>query len=175
MISIRHANASDYAAISSIFHTAVHSLAADFYRSNELRAWAPRRFSSSYWRKRTAGLQVTVALISSSVAGFIGFTRVGYIDLLFTRPAFARRGVAKALLSNAESLLKWTAGIAWTDASLAAQAFFASQGYTLVREQKVSCWGVEVSNCRMIKALAPWSTLSEWKRFTRGGAGASAA
>jgi putative acetyltransferase len=89
--------------------------------------------------------------------GFHRYTRRGYIDLLFTRPEFARRGVARRLLVDAESLLRWTAGVSWTDASFAARGFFTRQGYSLVREQKVSCWGVELRDFLMRKDLAPWS------------------
>jgi putative acetyltransferase len=78
------------------------------------------------------------------------------VDLLFTRPRCARRGVASALLHNAEQQLR-TAGVdrAISDVSRVARPFFEMMGYTVDREQKVNCRGIELTNFKMSKSLRP--------------------
>ena len=99
-------------------------------------------------------LEVRVAALESVVAGFIGFSHCGYIDLLFVRPEFVRRGIARALLLEAESSLgQLGVATAWTEASLTARGFFQAMGYGTVREQTVCCGGVELRNYRMEKVL----------------------
>jgi putative acetyltransferase len=100
--------------------------------------------------------------MGEAMAGFIGFSREGYIDLLFTRPEFVRQGVARALLCCAEDWLG-QAGVktAWTEASLSARGFFEAMGYRVRQEQVVLCGGVPLRNCRMVKSLTQDSGVDE--------------
>jgi putative acetyltransferase len=151
---IRPAQASEFGAIGRIFHDSVHRIAKRDYTDEQLRAWSAEELSAEHWHKRTAGLEVRVAVVENLLAGFIGFSLSGYIDLLFTRPEFVRRGVARALLLDAESLLGQS-GVetAWTEASLTARGFFETMGYSIVREQTMRRGEVELRNFRMEKAL----------------------
>ena len=107
-----------------------------------------------HWLRRTAKLEVKVAVLASEVIGFIGFSHSGYIDLLFVRPQFVRRGIARALLLEAEKVIA-NLGVktTWTDASLTAYRFFQTMGYRTMEKQIVCCGGVELRNCRMEKVL----------------------
>ena len=154
MLVVRPALESDFGAIGRVFHEAVHQIARRDYTEEQLRAWSPGELSAEHWQRRTGKLEVRVAALESVVAGFIGFSRSGYIDLLFVRPELARRGIARALLLNAESMLgQLGVESAWTEASLTARGFFQAMGYSTVREQTVYCEGVELRNCRMEKVL----------------------
>jgi putative acetyltransferase len=154
MVVIRPALESDFDAIGHIFHDAVHQVAWRDYTEVQLQAWSPEPRGAAHWQKRTAKLEVRVAVVESVVAGFIGFSRSGYIDLLFVRPEFLRRGIATALLLEAEKVLgQLGVETAWTQASLTARGFFQAMGYRTVREQTVTCGGVELRNYRMEKLL----------------------
>jgi putative acetyltransferase len=154
MLVVRPALESDFGALGRVFHGAVHQIAKRDYTEEQMRAWSPGELGAEHWRRRTVKLEVRVAALESVVAGFIGFSRSGYIDLLFVLPEFARRGVARALLLNAESLLgQLGVESAWTEASLTARGFFQAMGYRAAREQTVCCGGVELRNCRMEKSL----------------------
>jgi putative acetyltransferase len=154
--SIRPAGPSDYALIARIFHAAIRQNAKPYYTDEQLRAWSPGELPPEHWQRRTAMLRVNVAVVGNVVAGFVGFAPSGHLDLLFTSPEFVRRGVARALLADAENALRrLDVEIAWADVSLAAQPFFQVMGYRAVREQTVLCRGVSLRNCRMEKALTP--------------------
>lgn len=154
MLVTRPVQESEFGAIGRVFHDAVHQIAKRDYAEEQLRAWSPGELSAEHWQRRTAKLEVRVAVLERVVAGFIGFSRTGYIDLLFVRPEFARRGVARALLLEAGRMLRQLGmATAWTEASLTARAFFHAMGYSAVLEQTVCCGGVELRNCRMEKSL----------------------
>lgn len=155
-IEIRPPLPTDFAGIGVVFHEAVHGIAQADYTLEQLHAWAPTLLGAEHWRQRTAALEVRVGLVDGRLAGFIGFSVAGYIDLLFTRPEFARRGVARALLLDAERWL-WEVGIrrTTTHASLAARPFFEAMGYTCLQSRTVECRGVALRNFEMAKGLEP--------------------
>jgi len=156
MPSVRPVELADYAAIAALFHSAVHELASRDYRSDQCRAWSDQVLPPEHWQRRTAQLEILVAEIKGQIAGFIGFRRDGYIDLLYTHPHFARRGVARALTEAAESNQRQAGATrAWTEASLTAQPFFTSLGYQILARQTVSCRGVDLTNFRMEKHFGP--------------------
>lgn len=151
---IRSPTGPDYGPIGQIFHESVRQTARGDYTEEQVRAWSPEALPASHWRKRTAELEVRVAVIGKKIVGFIGFSRSGYVDLLFVKPGFTRRGIARRLLTAAEEILR-RAGVksSWTEASMTARPFFRKMGYALVREQTVLCNGVELCNARMEKDL----------------------
>lgn len=153
-LEIRPPLATDFAGIGVVFHEAVHGLAKADYTPEQLHAWAPALLGAEHWRRRTAALEMRVCLVEGRLAGFIGFSVAGYIDLLFTRPEFARRGVARALLLEAERWL-WEVDVrrTTTHASLTARPFFEAMGYSCILSQTVECRGVELRNFEMAKRL----------------------
>jgi putative acetyltransferase len=154
MFVIRPALESDFGAVGRVFHDAIRQIARRDYTEEQVRAWSPGKLGATHWQRRTAKLEVKVAVLESVLAGFIGFSHRGHIDLLFVRPEFVRRGIATALLLEAERVLgQLNVGTAWTEASLTARAFFQTMGYSAVREQTVCCGGVELRNYRMEKVL----------------------
>jgi putative acetyltransferase len=154
MLVIRPVLQSDFGAIGRVFHDAVRQIAKRDYSEEQVRAWSPGELDAAHWQRRTAKLEVRVAVLESVVAGFIGFSHSGYIDLLFVRPEFVRRGIARALLLEVERVIgQLGVETASTEASLTARGFFQARGYSTVREQTVCCGGVELRNCRMEKVL----------------------
>jgi len=105
---------------------------------------------------RLAELQVLLAQRDGQLAGFIGFSLDGHIDLLFTAPGYARQGVASALYAAAEQRLR-AAGVRelFTEASQVAQAFFAGQGFSVQQAQTVTRGAVILPRMLMRKTLEP--------------------
>jgi GNAT superfamily N-acetyltransferase len=154
VLQIRPPRPEEFSDIARIFYDAVHHIACKDYSAEQIQAWAPCVAAAEHWLERTASLETRIGLRDGCVAGFLGFSAAGYIDLLFTNPAFVRQGVASALLKDAEQFLR-AAGVqlATTEASLTAQPFFERMGFDCVRQQTVICNGVELRNFLMEKRL----------------------
>src|SRR5215467_11509148 len=94
---------SDLEQVMAVYHDAVHVLAAPFYNEQQLAAWAPDKMNPSRWRERLSPLRILVMDADGVVAGFAAYDIGGHLDLLFTRPRFARKGVASRLCESVES------------------------------------------------------------------------
>lgn len=98
----------EFADLPSVIETytaSIRSLAASHYSPEQIAAWAPVPADTGCWQERLAHLHTIVAESDGVLAGFASHTDDGYLDFLFTHPAFARRGVASGLLRRVESVL----------------------------------------------------------------------
>ena len=146
---------SDLPQIAEVYRASIHSLAAPFYSPEQLAAWAPPVPDLDRWRERLAPLHTIVSDRESVLAGFVSYTADGYLDLLFTHPNFARRGVATRLYLGVERALR-RGGVTRvsTHASLAARSFFDRHGFHVDAEESVECRGIYLRRFAMHKALA---------------------
>jgi putative acetyltransferase len=153
-LQIRPPRPEEFGDIARIFYDAVHQVAYKDYSAEQIQAWAPLVATAEHWLERTASLETRIGLCDGCIAGFVGFSAAGHIDLLFTNPVFVRQGVASALLKDAEKFLR-AAGVqlATTEASLTAHLFFERMGFDCVRPQTVICNGVGLRNFLMEKRL----------------------
>jgi putative acetyltransferase len=153
-VNVRPYESPDLPRVAEIYTAAIHSLAVPFYSPEQLAAWAPANPDLQRWRKRLAEVQTIVAEEDGVPAGFASWTPEGYLDLLFTHPQFARRGVATRLYHHIENALR-QAGVpsVLTHASLAARPFFERHGFQIETEESVECRGVFLRRFRMHKLL----------------------
>jgi putative acetyltransferase len=155
-ISIRAYRPSDLQAVVTLFSSSVHALASADYDAAQRLAWAPETTNLQAWQVRLAALQVRLAQHRGQLAGFIGFTAHGHIELLFSSPSYARQGVATALYRDAEvSLRRLGATSLFTEASLTARPFFARQGFFVEQAQTVVRGAVTLQRFAMRKPLRP--------------------
>ena len=145
----------DLPRIAEIYTASIHSLAAPYYSPEQLAAWAPETVDLARWEKRLAPLHIVVAEDNGVLAGFASYRPDGYLDHLFTHPAFARRGVATRLYLRIEAALRG-AGTArvFTQASLAGRPFFDRHGFQVDAEEEVECRGEYLRRFSMHKQLA---------------------
>lgn len=137
------------------YTASIRSLAAPYYTPEQLAAWAPIPSDPARWQERLGRLHTIVAESDGMLAGFASYTREGYLDFLFTHPAFARRGVASGLYQQVESGLRAAGTLRVTaHVSLAARSFFARQRFQLDAEERVECRGVYLRRFAMHKDLA---------------------
>ena len=136
------------------YTASIRSLAAAYYSPEQLVAWAPVPPDAVRWQERLERLHTIVAESDGACAGFASYTIEGYLDFLFTHPAFARRGVASRLYQRVESVLR-AVGVPSVTAhvSLAARAFFDHHGFLLDREECVECRGAWLRRFAMRKPL----------------------
>ncbi|WP_411885597.1 GNAT family N-acetyltransferase [Polaromonas sp. YR568] len=154
---IRPYSDKDLAAVAQLFTDAIHGLAVTHYDEAQRKAWAPQPPDLGIWERRLKPLKVLLAQDaqnSDGLLGFVGYEEDGHIDLMFTSPLAARRGVASQLLGRAEAALR-ELGVAqlYTEASLLGQPFFARQGFTVKEEQHIELRGAQFRRFAMVKAL----------------------
>ena len=153
-MNIRPAQSNDLPRLAEIYTASIRTLAAPYYSAEQIAAWAPSTHDAARWEARLAPLQTIVAETDGVLAGFAAYTQAGYLDLLFTHPSFARRGVASRLYRQVESALL-TAGVPriTVHVSLAARAFFDRHGFQLDAEECVECRGAHLHRFAMHKLL----------------------
>lgn len=142
----------DLPGVLTAFTAAIHSLASAWYSPAKCRAWADSGRDAPAWLARLASMETLVATKGGAVAGFIGVTDDGWIDLLYTHPDHAREGVASRLYTATEEHLA-ARGVRrfGTHSSLAAQAFFARHGFFPVGQEEVECRGERLRRVVMRK------------------------
>jgi len=153
-VTIRTATAGDHGALVELFTDAVHQLTAPHYDASQREAWAPRTPDLAAWSQRLSQLTVLLAETDGDIAGFLGHDDHGHIDLLFSAPAHARRGIAGQLLRLAETRLQ-AAGVhhLHTEASHLARPLFERLGYQVIEAETVERNGVSLQRWRMAKTL----------------------
>lgn len=144
----------DLPGVIETYTLSIRSLAAAYYSPEQIAAWAPVPPDAARWQERLARLHTIVAEADAGLAGFASYTQDGYLDFLFTHPAFARRGVATSLYQHVESALRALgAPNVTTHASLAARPFFDRHGFQLDAEECVECRGEYLRRFAMHKPL----------------------
>lgn len=139
-----------------VFRRAIRQTAARDYTPEQVAAWASDEIDPDGWAARRRSARTRVAEVDGRVAGFTDVDERGYVDMLFVDPAFARRGVATALLRWAASTARELGAVELsTHASLTARPFFEAQGFTVVAEQHPVLRGVALTNVVMRRALEP--------------------
>lgn len=137
-----------------IYTASIWTLAATDYSPEQLAAWAPVPPDSARWEERLARLNTIVAESDGVLAGFTAYTQEGYLDFLFTHPAFARRGVASRLCQCVETALgRAGVPVITTRASLVSRPFFQRRGFLLDGEESIECRGVFLRWFAMHKPL----------------------
>jgi putative acetyltransferase len=153
-MQIRPYAAEDLAALVAVFTTSVHQLGACDYTPRQLDAWAPRSPELAAWRQRLQPLQTVVATEGATLTGFISYDLSGHIDLLYTSPSYARRGVASLLYRCVEGTFAAAGALEiFTQASSVARHFFERFGFTVTEEQDVLVRGCSLRRYAMRKAL----------------------
>lgn len=144
----------EQAELRQIFMSSVHEIACNFYRRDQIDAWAPQAYDERKWAERISLLRPFVAVVDDRVAGYADLQDSGYIDHFFVSGQFSRRGVGSALMGH---ILQVAAQREVPElsahVSLAAEPFFAKHGFSIVRRQAVTVGGVSMSNSLMIKQL----------------------
>lgn len=153
-ITIRKYRIQDLSPVVRLFTDSVHELTAGAYDETQRYAWASRTPHLDTWRERLESLETLVAEEGSDLAGFISYEKDGHVDLVFTAPNYARRGIASALYHEAEQQLK-ELGVTElkTEASVVARPFFERHGFEVVDEQRVTVRGAQFLRYLMCKKL----------------------
>ena len=149
---IRAYEADDASAIARLFYGTVRSVNQADYSEEQVEAWAPAVPNKQAWHARMSepDRRTLVAEEDDEVVGFAELEDDGHLDMLYLRGDALGRGVGRRLYEAVEGLRR-----IFTEASITARPFFERNGFRVVREQRISCRGVEMTNFAMEKQLAP--------------------
>jgi putative acetyltransferase len=151
----------DAPVLMDIFNRAVRSLASRDYDAAQIEAWMGRTSDAAAFQARREAKPTFIAEIGGVIAGFSDLEPDGHIDMLFVEPAFARRGVGRALLKHIEAEARAAAlPRLYAEASITAKPAFVSEGYTVITRQDVFIGDVALTNYRIEKVLRAAEDLS---------------
>ena len=141
----------DCPALAHLFYETVHTVCAADYTPAQLEAWAPGSGPDlAAWDASFQAHTTLVAEIGGRLAGFGDLDpAAGYLDRLYVRREFQRRGVASALCDALEQASR--ARPLTTHASRTARPFFEKRGYRVLRSQQVERRGQQLENFVMEK------------------------
>ena len=150
-VTLRPYRPEDCPALAHLFYETVHTVCAADYTPAQLEAWAPGSGPDlAAWDASFQAHTTLVAEIGGRLAGFGDLDpAAGYLDRLYVRRDFQRRGVATALCSALEQASR--ARPLSTHASRTAQPFFEKRGYRVLRSQQVERRGQQLENFVMEK------------------------
>jgi len=138
----------------NIFFSSIRENAQLYYSDEQLKAWAPDEYDEEKWIQRMAKIQPYVIEDKGEILGYADLQENGYIDHFFIKGGQSGKGIGKKLmlflLDQAESQdIKRL----YADVSLAAQAFFKTFGFVVVKSKKVYIRGLEIDNALMEKMI----------------------
>lgn len=154
MIKLRKYTPEDCPALAELFYSTVHTVNSADYSKEELDAWADGKVNLSEWDKSLRSHNTVIAEASCGIVGFGDMDENGYLDRLYVRWDYQRKGTAGAIVSELERHAA-ARGVRRfsTHASITALPFFEKQGYRRVRENTVVRAGIELVNFIMEKEI----------------------
>lgn len=154
-LAIRPYKTEDASATLAIFTSAITTTAAADYSPEQIQAWArPGQREVGRWDASMQKRNSFVVATSGEVIGFSDVDEHGYIDMMFVAPEHQGRGVARALLGEAERRAReFGATDLAADVSITARPFFESRGFVTEQRQEPIRQGVKLVNFRMRKSL----------------------
>lgn len=150
-VTLRPYRPEDCPALAHLFYETVHTACTADYTPAQLEAWAPG--SGPDLAAWDAGFRACVTLVAEIGGRLAGFgdldPAAGYLDRLYVRREFQRRGVASTLCDALEQASR--ARPLTTHASRTARPFFEKRGYRVLRSQQVERRGQQLENFVMEK------------------------
>ena len=155
-IIVRSYKKSDAPILAKIYCDTIHNVNIYDYTTEQLNAWAPYNLleDQSTWQKKLDKTKPFVAEINNVVVGFAEYSSSsnGYIDCFYVHHEYQRRGIGSALMRAILSVQNSNNRI-FAEVSITAKKFFMSQGFKVVKKQKVTVRGVKLANFIMERFL----------------------
>lgn len=130
-IALRRYQPDDYTAVAEIFQRAIRETANADYTPEQIAAWAASADDAARFGWSLADNIAYVAEWEGRTAGFADMTTDGYIDRVYTHPAFQGKGVATALLNQLIADAR-DIGLRQVhlESSITARTFYIQYGFT---------------------------------------------
>ena len=140
--------------IAQLFHDTVREVNIRDYSLPQVQAWAPDDLYFTDWTANCSSSYTYVAEESGEIIGFGQLETNGHIDCFFCHKDYQRCGVGTRLYRAIEAqALELKIERLFVEVSITAKDFFKNRGFTVVKEQQVSCRGETLINFVMEKSL----------------------
>ncbi len=153
-MKIRLFEKKDAVKIAQLFHETVREINIRDYSKAQVQAWAPDNIHFRDWEHRYSNRFTYVADDKGTIAGFGELEPNGHIDSFYCHKDYQRRGVGSQIYQAIEAkALELGLNHLTTEASITAKPFFQRMGFSVIKEQEVSCRGEIFINYVMEKWL----------------------
>lgn len=140
--------------IAQLFYETVRKINIRDYSSNQVKAWAPDDIHFRNWAEVCSNRFTYVADKEGVIVGFGELEPDGHIDCFYCHKNYQRCGVGSQIYQAIEAkALELCLNRLFTEASITAEPFFQRMGFSVVKEQQVSCRGEIFINYAMEKLL----------------------
>lgn len=151
---IRPYEATDAVATLQVFERAIGVTARSRYSAEQVAAWLGPARDRAAWARERAAVTTLVAEVDREVAGFTDIAPNGYVDRLFVDPAFGRRGIGSALLTEVQRIAReQRIRTLSTHASLVARPVFEAAGFEVEHAETVEKSGQSLQRFFMTAEL----------------------
>jgi putative acetyltransferase len=153
-MKIRLFEKQDAEQVARLFHETVREINSRDYSIEQVESWAPDDIYFRNWEKICSNRFTYVAEHEGAIAGFAELEPNGHIDCFYCHKNYQRCGVGTQLYQAIEAkALELSVSHLTTEASITAKPFFQRMGFSMVKEQKVTCRGEVFINYAMEKSL----------------------
>jgi putative acetyltransferase len=153
-IAIRLFKAQDAEQIAQLFHETVREVNIRDYSSERVKAWAPDNIHFRNWVEVCSNRYTYVADDEGAIAGFGELESNGHIDCFYCHKNYQRCGVGRQIYQAIEAkAVELSVRRLFTEASITAKPFFQRMGFSVIKEQQVTCRGEIFINYAMEKLL----------------------
>ncbi len=158
-ISLRPYLPSDASQLCDLIKDSIYELASEDYNANQCAAWAESATNKQEFIKKLEKAVTLLAIYEDETCGFISLKDNIQIDMLYTSPRFAGKGIATFLCGAVELLAMGRKSSKLTiNASDTAISLFTHLKYKPVRRNTVTINGEWLANTTMEKDLNPADT-----------------
>jgi putative acetyltransferase len=153
-MEIRLFKKQDTEQVARLFHETVRGINRRDYSSAQVESWASDNIHFRDWAKICSDRFTYVADHDGVIAGFGELEPNGHIDCFYCHKNYQRCGVGSQIYQAIEAkALDLGVSDLITEASITAKPFFQRLGFSIVKEQKVTCRGEIFINYVMEKSL----------------------
>lgn len=144
----------DVEQIAQLFHETIREVNIRDYSSNQVQAWAPDDIYFRNWLEVCSNRFTFVADDDGVIAGFGELEPNGHIDCFYCHKNYQRCGVGRQIYQAMEAKAgELFVNRLFVEASLTAKPFFERMGFSVIKEQAVTCRGETFINYAMEKFL----------------------
>ena len=152
MISMRLFETQDAEQLAQLFHETVREVNARDYSNSQVRAWAPDDIHFRNWVEVCSNRFTYVADDDGVIVGFGELESNGHIDCFYCHRNYQRCGVGRQIYQAIEAkAVELSLPRLFVEVSITAKPFFLRMGFSIVREQEVTCRGETFINYAMEK------------------------